>query len=244
MKRRNSDHPRKPKISKGPRKDGWSRPDPTGAALLFDEIRQFLDFIMWFLLTHDDKRIVRYEWFVEEFPNGKPGDPGVTAEITQPVLAFLSQFAAWKPIQWTTNLLSSKGEKREASCDEFLVLLRGELRHLNRLLVERTGTLSPWFPRDDLFPCGSTPRELHADYVTVREKLLAYYVKFVSMSRIKPPFYGFPEPVLLSESYDKAARAIKRPFHGFAEPVPPFSRRGRAEQEQPIGDRGRVSTAA
>lgn len=202
---------------------GESEPEDT--AKLFDTIRQYLDFIMWCVQKYHGESTLKYEWFLAQYPDGKPGSPGVTAEITEQALSFLSEYGTY-PINWTTNVFFHENAPREQPISEFYELLCGQLRSLTDDLLKSTKVLPPWFPRDRLFPRGKTFEEFHADYLYLRESLLNYYVEFVSKNAIRPPFYGFPEPVPLfvadeaereectSSEQESAGRSVVPDLHG------------------------------
>jgi hypothetical protein len=174
---------------------------------LLDEMRQWLDFTMWFIIEHRGSS-VSYEWFVKECPRGScPGNPGVTESATERVLDLSFFYGVDKPFRWVVRTAFERGAVKRVGKQEFVGWMRGELVSLNDCLARQVfdlrktlpsmETLPAWCRRRDLFPRGSTLAELHSDYQQVREHVLSYYNDVETTTGVKPPFFFFPEPVPL-----------------------------------------------
>lgn len=174
--------------------------DTRNALYLVAELREWLDFVMWFRMKYPAGEPVRRDWFVEKFARGTyPGNPGVTESHTPRVLQFIGRYRVTHPFRWLMRVGFRDDYEREIPYERFITWLRGEPRGLLHSIFEKTGKLAPWHKCDDIFPQGATRREAHQNYRKTREQVLDYYAQLAATSPIPPPFSGFPEPVPLAE---------------------------------------------
>ena len=143
------------------------------------ELCQWLDFVMRFTIEYPADQPVRYEWFVNEYPNGKPGNPDVKAQVAGKILAWRDVDA---PLGWTTAVAFAGGKIRELDIARYRSLMSGEIGMLQSIIAKRTAAagvaklkLPSWFPRENVFPGGDSLIAMHADYLDMREKVLDYY---------------------------------------------------------------------